>query len=135
MFFSSKVYTLWSLRNSMTFSNFSVKCNAEVCFNIRRTRAFLENFLFSLEKKILLGYYSWLSITKTRTSWLSRPGTYHKNSWLFKLPWPTQTLFTIQPPDRVLNLTTDKEKKLDRKMYLDCDEILQRLRHFTSFYR
>ena len=49
--FFIKVYTLWSLRNSMTFSNFSVKCNAEVCFNIRRTRAFLENFLFSLEKK------------------------------------------------------------------------------------
>ena len=118
MFFSSKVYTLWSLRNSMTFSNFAVKCNAEVCFNIRRTRAFLENFLFSLEKKILLGYYSWLSITKTRTSWLSRPGTYHKNSWLFKLPWPTQTLFTIQPPDRVLNLTTDKEKNWTGKCTL-----------------
>ena len=34
---SFKVYALRSLQNSVTFSNFSLKCNAEVGFNIIRT--------------------------------------------------------------------------------------------------
>ena len=123
MFFSFKVYTLWSLQNSMTFSNFSVKCIAEVCFNIRRTRAFPPRLLF------LTFHYQDMHFMTFKTWNISQ------KFMTFQVTMATQTLFTIQPPDRVLNLTTDKEKKSDRKMYLDCDEILQRLRHFTSFYR
>ena len=36
----------------------------------------------------------------------------------FQVTMVTQTLFTIQPPDRVLNLTTDKEKNWTGKCTL-----------------
>ena len=106
MFFSFKVYTLWSLQNSMTFSNFSVKCTAEVCFNIRRTRAFPPRLLF------LTFHYQDMHFMTFKTWNISQ------KFMTFQVTMATQTLFTIQPPDRVLNLTTDKEKKWTGKCTL-----------------